>query len=333
MRGRTAGIVALLACSLLVALLAAAAQRPGKTVPRIGLLSPGFPPADAERQQRPLLRGLRDLGYVEGQHMTIEERYAEGQPERLPALAAELVRLPVDVIVAGSEPVIQAAKQATSTIPIVMATGGPDPVLAGLVASLARPEGNVTGVALFSGVEFARKWVELLPQALPQVSRVAVLWDPTRRTVQPMVREMERVAPAVGLQVHLMEARDATEFDDAFAAMTRAGVEALIPLPSATFERERRRLVELATQHRLPVVYENRRYVDVGGLMSYGPNLDAVTYRVAYYVDRILKGTKPADLPVEQPWKFELVVNLKTAKALGLTIPPTFLFQADEVIK
>jgi len=324
------GIVAL-ALSLLWLPLIAAAQRPAN-VPRIGVLYAGSPSA-AERPQSMLLRGLRDLGYVEGQNLRIDYRYAEEKPERLPALAAELVRLPVDVIVASGAPATQGAKQATSTLPIVMASGGADPVGTGLVASLARPGGNVTGVSLgFSG-EFAGKWVELLKEALPPVSRVGVLWDPTQLAIHPLVQETERVTQALGLQAHVVEARGAEEFDGAFVALVRAGAEALLALPGGTLNRARGRLVALAAQHRLPAIYEHRGYVDAGGLMSYGPNLDATDYRAAYYVDRILKGTKPVDLPVEQPTKFELVLNLKTAQALGLTLSPVFLLRVDEVIR
>src|SRR5205823_7967722 len=260
-------------------------------------------------------------------------RYAEEKPERLPALAAELVGLQVDVIVAGPPEAVQAAKQVTSAIPIVMVTGGPDPVGAGFVTSLARPGGNVTGVSLVFGEEFAGKWVALLKEALPPVSRVAVLWDPTRPMMPASMHEVERAAQGVGLRLQRVAARQADEFDGAFAAMTGEGAEALLVLRSATVARAGSWLVELAATHRLPAIYEDRRYVEAGGLMSYGPNPDVVFRRAAYYVDRILKGTKPADLPVEQPMRFELVVNLKTAKALGLTISPTFLFQADEVIQ
>jgi putative tryptophan/tyrosine transport system substrate-binding protein len=313
------------------ATLAAEAQQPGK-VSRIGVLYPGSPAA-AERWRAILLQGLHDLGYVEGQNITFTYRYAEEKPERLPNLAAELVQLPVDVIVAGPPEAVQAAKQVTSTIPIVMVTGGPDPVGAGFVTSLARPGGNVTGVSLVFGDEFAGKGVALLKEALPQVSRVAVLWDPTRPMITAAMQEVERVAQGVGLRLQRVAARQADEFDAAFAAMVREGSEALIVLRSATFSRARHRLVELVATHRLPAIYEDRRYVEAGGLMSYGSNPDVVFYRAGYYVDRILKGTKPADLPVEQPVKFELVINLKTAQALGLTISPSILFQADEVIR
>jgi putative ABC transport system substrate-binding protein len=324
------GIVAL-ALSHLWLPLTATAQRPAN-VPRIGVLSPGSPSA-VERWRSMLLQGLHDLGYVEGQNITFTYRYAEEKPERLPDLAAELVQLPVDIIVAGPPEAVQAAKQVTSTIPIVMVTGGPDPVGAGFVASLARPGGNVTGVSLVFGDEFAGKWVALLKEALPQVSRVAVLWDPTRPMISAAMQEVEHVAQGVGLRLQRVVARQADEFDGAFAAMTREGAEALIVLRSATFARAGRQLAELAAMHRLPAIYEDRRFVEAGGLMSYGPNPDVVFRRAAYYVDRILKGTKPADLPVEQPMKFEFVINLKTAQALGLTIPSTVLFQADEVLQ
>jgi len=321
------GIVAL-ALSLLWLPLTAAAQRPVK-VPRIGVLYGGSP-SGAEILQSMLLQGLHDLGYVEGQNITFAYRYAEGKPERLPDLAAELVQLQVDVIVAGPPEAAQAAKQVTSTIPIVMATGGPDPVGIGLVASLARPGGNVTGVSMGFDETLSGKSVALLKEALPQVSHVAVL---TSSMMSASMQEVERTAQGVGLRLQRVAARQADEFDGAFAAMTREGAEALIVVRSATFGLASRQLAELAATHRLPAIHSDRRFVEAGGLMSYGPNPDVVFRRAAYYVDRILKGTKPADLPVEQPMKFEFVINLKTAKTLGLTIPPTLLFQADEVIQ
>jgi putative ABC transport system substrate-binding protein len=321
------GFITTLILSLLAVSFDATAQPTGK-VWRIGYLSAGSGKISEAFQQ-----GLHDLGYVEGQNITLEYRYAEEKPERLPDLAAELVGLQVDVIVAGPSEAVEAAKQVTNTIPIIMATGGSDPVGAGLVASLAQPGGNVTGVSMGIGEALTGKWVALLKEALPQVSRVAVLWDPTRPLVSAVLQEVERAAQGVGVRLQRMAARQADEFDGAFTAITRESAEALIVLQSATFSRARRRLVELAATHRLPTIYEYRRFVEAGGLMSYGPNPDVVSRRAAYYVDRILKGTKPADLPVEQPLRFELVINLKTAKALGLTIPPTFLFQADEVIQ
>jgi putative ABC transport system substrate-binding protein len=330
-RGRTIARFITLAIALLVAPLLVAAEKPTR-LPRIGYLRGGST-ADAIRDGEALRQGLRDFGYIEGQNLMIETRVAEGHYDRLPDLAAELVRLSVDVIVAGGTVAITAARNATSTIPIVMAVSS-DPVGAGLVASLARPGGNVTGVSLASGDQFAGKWVELLKEAVPQVSRVAVLWDPTTASIlRPIVQETEHAARAVGFQLHLLEARKATEIEPAFAAMTSVGAQALIVLPAARFYAERERIVGLAATHRLPAMYEHREFVGVGGLMSYGPNLQALLRRAAYYVDRILEGTKPTDLPVEEPRTFELVINLKTAQALGLTLSPVFLFRADEVLQ
>jgi putative ABC transport system substrate-binding protein len=322
------GGIVMLTLSLLAAPLVAEALRPAK-VPRIGILSLTSPSSAAEPSQG-WREGLRDLGYVEGQNITFEERYAEGKRERLPALAAELVQLQVDVIVAGGGPiVVRAAQEATSTIPIVM-TSGADPVRDGLVVSLARPGGNVTGVVLFPGTEIVGKMVELLKEALPQITHVAVLLSPPSSA---SVHETERTARALGLHLHLLEVRRADELDSAFAAITRTGAEALIVLPAAEFHRERRRIVDLVAASRLPALYEHRAFVEVGGLMSYGPNPAVVSRRAAFYVDRILKGAKPADLPVEQPTRIELVINLQTAQILGLTLPPAFLFRADAVFQ
>ncbi len=317
--------------ALLATPLAAEAQQAAK-VSRIGWLS-------VDRADRPLLReaffqGLRDLGYIEGRNLVIEYRDAEGKPERLPALAAELVALKVDVILVGSTPAALAAKQATKTTPIVF-TGTADPVGSGLVTSLARPGGNVTGLTnLFA--ELVGKRLEQLTQAAPGVSRVAVLWHPGSlgdRTEKEMLMAADVAARALGVRLQFVEARGPADFDRAFSDMTRARAGALTVLPSIMFSSERRRLVDLAAKHRLPAVYSFREFVDAGGLMSYGPNLADLLRRAATYVDKILKGAKPADLPVEQPTKFELVINLKTAKALGLTIPPTLLQRANEVIE
>jgi putative ABC transport system substrate-binding protein len=244
-----------------------------------------------------------------------------------------LVRLQVDVIVARIAPAVRAAMQATSTIPIVMAHGGHDPVEAGFVTSLARPGGNVTGVSMGIGEQFAEKWVELLKEAAPQVSRVAVLWDPTRPAMRAILTATERAAQAVGLRVHLLEARDPSEVEQALVAMQRAETEALIMLPSILFGREHRPGSAFMAQSRLPAIYWDRGFAEAGGLMSYGPDVRALMRRAAYYVDRILKGAKPAELPVELPMKFELVINLKAAKALGITMPPSLLLLADEVIQ
>ena len=264
----------------------------------------------------------------------IEYRYAEGKLERFPALAAELVALKVEVIVAPPTPAAQAAKQATKTIPIVFAGVG-DPVTSGLVTSLARPGGNVTGLSGLSP-ELVGKCLEQLKQAVPGVSRVAVLWHPGgqgERTERDMLKEAEVAARALGMRLQIVEARGTADFDRAFSDMTTARADALTVLPSNMFNNERRRLADLAAKNRLPAVYQFREYVDAGGLMAYGANLADLNRRAATYVDKILKGAKPADLPVEQPTKFELVINLKTAKALGLTIPQSVLLRADEVIQ
>jgi putative tryptophan/tyrosine transport system substrate-binding protein len=320
-----------LAGGLLAAPLAAEAQQAAK-VARIGYLSPSL--ATSPHLREAFRQGLRDLGYVEGRNLVIEYRGAEGKPERLPALAAELVALKVDVIVVTSTPAALAAKQATRTIPIVFIAVA-DSVASGLVTSLARPGGNVTGLSLLTS-ELVGKRLELLKQAVPGVSRVAVLWQPGdygERTEKDILKKAEVTAPALGARLQVVEARGPADIDRAFSDMTRARAGALMVLGSTMFFTERRRLVDLAAKHRLPAVYPTRDSVDAGGLMSYGPNLADLFRRAATYVDKILKGAKPADLPVEQPTKFELVINLKTANALGLTIPQSVLGRADEVIQ
>ncbi len=317
--------------ALLTAPFADAQQTP--KVPRIGFLV-------ANLAARPHLReafrqGLRDLGYVEGRNVVIESRDAEGKIERLPALAAELVALKVDVIVtAGGTPTALAAKQATRTLPIVFAAAS-DPVQSGLVTSLARPGGNVTGLSLLAP-ELVGKCMEQLKQAVPGVSRVAVLWQPGahgERMDKDMLKGAEVSGRALGVRLQFVEARGLADFDRAFSDMTGAHAGALTVLGSGMFTSERRRLVDLAAKNRLPAMYPWREFVDAGGLMAYGANLADLHRRAATYVDRILKGAKSGDLPVEQPTKFELVINLKIAKALGLTIPPSVLQRADEVIQ
>jgi putative ABC transport system substrate-binding protein len=312
--------------------LAAEAQQAAK-IARIGYLAIDL--AANPHRHEAFRQGLRDLAYVEGRNVVIEYRDAEGKPERLPALAAELVALKVDVIVVGGSTVAAlAAKQATRTLPIVFALAG-DPVGSGLVTSLARPGGNVTGLSILAA-ELVGKRLELLTQAVPGVTRVAVLRLPGalgERTEQDMLKEAEAAARALGVRPQFVEARGPADFDRAFSDMTRARAGALTVLPNNMFVRERRRLVDLAAKNRLPAVYLGREFVDAGGLMSYGPNSADVFRRAATYVDKILKGAKPSDLPVEQPTKFELVINLKTAKALGLTIPPSLLGRADQVIE
>jgi ABC-type uncharacterized transport system substrate-binding protein len=320
-----------LAGGLIAAPLAAEAQ-PAAKVARIGYLTGNL--AGNPNLPEVFRQGLRDLGYVEGRNLAIEYRSSEGKRERLPALASELVALKVDVIVATSTPAALAAKQATRTLPIVFVGVG-EPVTSGLVSSLARPGGNVTGLSVLSP-ELVGKWLELLKQAVPGVSRVAVLWQPGAmddRTEEEMFKAAEVAARALGVRLQFIEARGPADFERAFSDMTRARVGALTVRPAPMFVSERRRLVDLAAKNRLPVVYAWREFVDAGGLMAYGPNLADLYRRAATDVDKILKGAKPADLPVEQPTKFELVINLKTAKALGLTIPQSLLQRADEVIQ
>jgi putative tryptophan/tyrosine transport system substrate-binding protein len=334
MTRRTIGLLVTLALTFLAAAPLTDAQLPGKKIPRIGYLLDGSPGDSVSLSVHEAFeQGLRDLGWVVGQNIAIEYRYAEGKEERFPELAAELVRLPVDVIVVRIAPAVQAAMHVTRTIPIIMAHGGHDPVEAGFVPNLARPGGNVTGLSMGIGEQFAGKWVELLKEAAPQVSRVAVLWDPTRPAMRAILTATERAAQALGLRVHLLEARDPSEVEQALVAMTREEAEAFIVMPSIQILRERRQLGEFAAKSRLPAIIPVSAYLHDGLLMSYGPNMSSLYRRGAYYVDRILKGAKPGDLPVEQPTKFELVINLKTAQALGLAIPPTLLFQADEIIR
>jgi putative ABC transport system substrate-binding protein len=316
---------------LLALPLAAEAQEAAK-VARIGFLAGNL--ASNPHLPEAFRQGLRDLGYVEGRNLVIEYRDAEGKFERIPALAAELVALKVDVIVAPGTPAALAAKQATKTIPIVFIALA-DPVTSGLVTSLARPGGNVTGLSFLSP-ELVGKRLEHLKQAVPGLSRVAVLWQPgdvPERTAMNMRKEAEVAAGALEVRVQFFEAPGSADFDRAFSDMTKARAGALTVFTSAMFFTERRRLVDLAAKSRLPAVYPWREGADAGGLMAYGPNLLDLYRRAATYVDRILKGAKPSDLPVEQPTKFGLVINLKTAKALGLTIPPSLLQRADQVIE
>jgi len=311
--------------------VAAEAQQAAK-VPRIGFL--GFNLAPNPHLFEAFRQGLRDLGYVDGHTVVIEWRDAEGKPERLPALATELVALKVDVIVAPSTPAALAAKQATRTLPIVFIAGA-DPVTDGLVISLARPGGNVTGLSNLAP-ELVGKRLELLTQAIPGVSRIAVLWQPGgqgERTDKNMLKGADVAARVLGVRLQVLEVRGLADVDRALSDMTRARAGALTVLGSPMFFNERGRLVDLVAKNRLPAVYGPREFVDAGGLMAYGPNFPDMYRRAATYVDKILKGAKPGDLPVEQPTKFELVINMKTAKALGLTIPPSLLGRADELIQ
>jgi putative tryptophan/tyrosine transport system substrate-binding protein len=307
-----------------------AQQQTGK-LPRIGYLRLTSP-----SDRPPLLdtfrQALRELRWVEGQNIVIDYRFAEGMLDRLPDLAAELVRLKVDIIVSAGTQGVTADKNATETIPIVM-IGVRDPIGTGLIASLARPGGNVTGVSGSAGLEIVAKQLELLKETVPKIRRVGILSNPTNEYHQLAIRELNVAAQSLGVRLQLLEARDPNEFDGAFAAMAKERVEALLVLSDAIFNSHQTRLVELAERGRLPAAYGVRESVAAGGLMSYGPSFLDFYRRSATYVDKILKGDKPADLPVEQPTKFELVINLQTAKTLGLTIPPTLLSRADEVIE
>jgi ABC-type uncharacterized transport system substrate-binding protein len=306
-----------------------AAAQPATKVARIGVLTLSTaswaPNAEGFRQ------GLRALGWVEGQNIAIEHRDAAGRADRLPALAGELVRLKVDVLVTQSNVATLAAKHATQTIPIVMAIAG-DPVKAGLVSSLARPGGNVTGLSLMQ-TELSGKRLALLREVLPNITLVAVIWSPTDPAAAGMLQETEAAARSLGLKLHAVEARSSTDLDAAFKAVTAVRPGAFFTLPGGLFLNNMTRVIEFAMKRGLPGVFPDREFAEAGGLLSYAPSLGAHWRRSAVFVDKILKGVRPADIPVEQPTKFELVINLKTAKALGLAIPPLLLARADHVIE
>jgi putative tryptophan/tyrosine transport system substrate-binding protein len=322
------GCVVTLILSLLVAPLAADAQQPGK-IPRIGWLALGSPGANPNYDA--FVQGLRDLGYVEGRRIAIEQRWAERQLDRLPALAAELVQLPVEVIVTCTSYAAHAAKHTTTTVPIVMVYPR-DPLGDGLVASLARPGGNITGVSAMA-TDTSGKRLELIKEAVPSLARVAVLWNALDVAMTLSFGQIQAAARALGVTVQPLGVQNAQDIDNAIAAMTEQRPDALFMITDVLTGTHSRRVIEFAAQHQLPTMFEFRGHVVNGGLMSYGPSQTEQSRRAAYYVDRILKGAKPGDLPVEQPMKFELVINLKTAKVLGIPIPPTRLFQADEVIR
>jgi putative ABC transport system substrate-binding protein len=304
--------------------LAAEAQYSPK-IPRIGFLeaNPGFDHAFRD--------GLRHSGYVEGSNLGIEWRWAHSRAERFPELAAELVRLEVDVIVASNNPAVAAAQKATKTIPIVMVVVT-DPVRLGFVAGFARPAGNVTGLTP-QAPELAGKRLQLLKEAVPRLTRVAVLWDPTEPGRQELVKETQAAGPGSGLQIQTLEARNPGDISGAFTAMARGGVGAVLIYGSSLLYARRAAIGELAMKNRLPTMCSAAEWMDAGFIMSYGTSLNEMYRRAPYFVAKILKGAKPGDLPVEQPTKFELVINLKTAKALGLTIPPSLLLRADQVIE
>jgi putative ABC transport system substrate-binding protein len=321
------GSIVPLLLSLLAVPLAAAAPPLGK-VYRIGFLSTAPPPA---HRWDALLDGLRERGYSEGRNLVFEHRFSEGNAERFPEFAAELVQLRVDCIIVTTTPAALAAKHATQTIPIVMPTAI-DPVGAGLVASLARPGGNLTGLSVLAP-ELSGKRLELLQEVVPGLTRVVVLWNGANPANASAWQETQAAARALGLLLHSQDVRNPQDLQGAFGLMAQARPDALLVLGDALLGMHRPQIVAFATQQHLPSVFAERESVVAGGLMSYGPSLPDLYRRAAYYVDRLLKGTKPADLPVEQPMKFELVINLKTAKALGITIPQSTLFQATEVIQ
>jgi putative tryptophan/tyrosine transport system substrate-binding protein len=315
--------------ALLAAPLAAEAQQTGK-VPRIGFLSPASS-TTAPHVVEAFRQGLRDLGYVEGQNIVVEYRYANGKAEALPDLAAELVSLEVDVIVASGTPGPLAAKSATKTIPIVMASAG-DPVRTGLVASLARPGGNVTGLSTLTP-DLGGKRLQLVKELLPGVARVAVLWNAANPYTVLLVREIEAAARTLRVQIQSLEVRGPDDFQNVLPTAISGGAGALVVVDDPLTVSSRTLIVSFAAQHRLPAMYGFREFAEAGGLMAFGANLADLYRRAPVYVDKILKGAKPADLPVEQPAKFDLVINLKTAKALGLKIPPSLLLRADQVIE
>jgi putative ABC transport system substrate-binding protein len=330
MNRRNAGLALLLGLLAFgAAPLAAEAQQAGK-VYRVGHLS--TPTRESvERGLGAFLRKLRELGWVEGQNLIIEYRWAEGDVERLPDLAADLVRRKVDVIVAPAGSAALAAKNATSSIPIVMIFPS-DPVETGLVASLSRPGGNITGTTFTAGPEIFGKQLQILKEAIPNASRVAILANPADSSFALQVRDVEATARSLHIRVQNVEARGPEELDSAFAAMARERAEALLVTGSSTFLAHRVRLAELAIKGRLPTMLSFRESVEAGGLMAYAVNMADFVGRAAVYVDKILKGAKPADLPIEQPTRFELVINLKTANALGITIPQSLLLRANDVI-
>jgi putative ABC transport system substrate-binding protein len=323
------GLFLILAFGVLVAPRATAAQQPAK-LPRIGVLSPASSPPAPDPTLDAFRQGLRDLGYVEGQTILLEYRHADWQFDRLPALAAELVQLNPDVIFTFTTPGVLAAKQATTTVPIVVSAGGL--VEQGIVANLERPGGNITGTTLFSA-EFYGKQLELLKEAAPHIARVAILVNAANPGSDRYPAILTAEAHALGVQLHRMEVCAPGEFDGAFAAITEGHADALLVTTDAMLSTHRQRIVELAAMHRLPSIARSPGFAEAGGLMQYGDDPVALARVAATHVDKILKGAKPGELPVERAMKFKLVINLKTAKALGITIPPHLLVLADEVIQ
>jgi ABC-type uncharacterized transport system substrate-binding protein len=308
--------------------LAARAQQPIRKIRRLGLLQPGLPESSFGKAMRDRLRAL---GYLEGRDIILETRWAEGKAERLTELAVELASLKLDAIIAFTTPAAIAAREATTTIPVVFLYVG-DPVGTGVVPSLARPGGNVTGISLLA-TELSSKRLEILLEIAPNTSRVAMLWNDSNPGMVLRARESQNVAPKLGVTIQSVGVHDLVNFDSAFSSIENGRIDALLTLVDPFTSQHRNRIVEFAAQRRLPAIYEAREFVESGGLISYGPNPVAIEQRAAEYVDKIFKGSKAADLPVEQPTKFELIINLKTAKALGLDVPATVLARADEVIE
>ena len=330
MSSESARLTTVVALVVLTVLLTASAQ-PAPKVPRVGILgTKASDPAEGRNWQAFAL-GLRERGWIEGESISLEYRWIEGDSGRLPELVADLVRLKVDLIVARSSIWVQAAKEATSTIPIVFLTHA-DPVGLGHVASLAKPGGNITGLSEAS-VETQGKRLELLKAAVPKVNRVAVLWNPDTPANAPSLKAVEEAGSTLRVQLQAVAVRTGAELDGAFASIAREHAQAVLVVGSAFVLNERQRLVELAMRHRLPTMFQQREVVEAGGLMSYAPDYVDLYRRGAVYVDKILKGARPADLPVEQPTKFDLVINMKTAKALRLIIPPSVLARADRLIE
>ncbi len=327
--GRALTLIVTLALGTLAAPITSGGQQAAR-IPRIGVLHPGAP-ATSSHFAAAFTEGLREQGYLEGQNIVVERRFGEAKAERLSEIAAELVRLKVDVIVVSTDPGIAAVKQQTQTIPIVMANST-DPVGTGFVASLARPGGNVTGLSSLSP-ELSGKRLELLKEALPGLSRVAIVWNPDVRGGVLECKETESAARSLRLQLQSVEVNRTDDFDRAFAALTTGRAQALTVAAFSLVFMNRSQIASLTQKNRLPSMFGLREFADAGGLMAYGPNLADGWRRAAAYVDKILKGARPGELPVEQPTKFELVINLKTAKALGLTIPPSLLRRAEHVIQ
>jgi len=323
-------ITILALCALLLALSVPAKAQQPKKVPRIGFLAATKPAAVAARVEA-FRQGLRELGYVEEKNIIVDYRYGEGKADRLPALAADLVRVKVDVIVSAGPAVTRPASEATKTIPIVMAQDG-DPVASGFVASLARPGGNITGLATLAP-ELSGKQLELLKEIVPKLSRVAVIGSSIEPNNAQILKETELAAGAFKVKLQYLDVPSSNDIEMAFQAAAKGRADGVVLLGSVVFNAHRKQIVELAVKHRLPATYTRPEFVEEGGLMTYGPSINDLFRRAATYVDKILKGAKPADLPVEQPKKFEFIINLKTAKQIGLTISPNVLARADRVIR